>query len=246
MKNSKNILITLWIAATILIWWAGFPQKGKKTEKENDKNKIELAGNLEATKQSDIDPRFIWKNNTPQNKKNVKDDSKNKLKTNLEQNELSHNQIIKMKIDDILKFYGNDKKWLEVVKEHIFIEINKARTRNWSNPLKSDSLLDKSAQKHAEELAKNDLLEHTNSNNQNVGDRAEAEWFNYSWIASNIADGSDIQTVVNGFVKSTKWWHEAIIDGKKWIVVGVWIAKYSQDPGKWCFVFDYAVPTTTK
>ncbi len=188
---------------------------------------------------------LIWSPSFSQNKENVKNNAKKEL-VNIYWKEISHDVIINMDIDDILKFYDNEKKWLEVIKKHILIELNNARNRKWNEKLQVDSLLTKSAQKHAEELAKNNLLEHENSKHQSVGDRAKSEGFNYTRIRSNIADWSDIKTVVSGFVRSTKGWHESIVADRERLVVGIWMAKYDQDIGKWCFVFDYAAPVISE
>jgi uncharacterized protein YkwD len=66
---------------------------------------------------------------------------------------------------------------------------NLERQKRGLAPLKLSSQLSRSAQSHALDMATNNYFSHTGRNGSNIGDRAKANGYKYSWLGENIAAG---------------------------------------------------------
>ncbi len=69
----------------------------------------------------------------------------------------THEEIIGMNFDNIISLYGLEN-GLDIIKEHMIVEINKARATLWLNPLVEDIALSNVAQSQADFVAKNPQL----------------------------------------------------------------------------------------
>ncbi len=182
---------------------------------------------------------WAWQNLSAQTQKFIKN-SENNL-TELFDN-LDHEQILKSKISDLVAKY-----WLEqsqeIVREHSIIEINKYRSLKWVCEYKQNNILQKSAQKHADDMSKNNYFDHKNLEWKHVWDRLEdIWWYNYQYLWENISNDDNIYEVIESYFKSKKWWHEEIFDWK-YEDIWLWIASIetnSWDYPKYYFVFDFA------
>lgn len=71
----------------------------------------------------------------------------------------SHEDFITTRIDKIFKLYWKEKA-LELINEHMLIEINKFREENWKPPLKLDPQIQELSQERAEQLYNENSCEH--------------------------------------------------------------------------------------
>lgn len=71
----------------------------------------------------------------------------------------SHEDFITTRIDKIFKLYWKEKA-LELINEHMLIEINKFREENWKPPLKLDPQIQELSQERAEHLYNENSCEH--------------------------------------------------------------------------------------
>lgn len=69
-------------------------------------------------------------------------------------NTVDHNKFINMNIDSILSIYWKER-WLDLVREHMLIEINNYRKQFWLSQLLTDSNLNNCAQNYAIYLVNN-------------------------------------------------------------------------------------------
>jgi len=178
MKKSQKVLIALWVTASILAWWGSFSQGKKETDNLKDTKKKELAGNLETTKQEKIDPRFIWKNDISKNNNNIKDDGKNRLKTDLIKNSLDHDSIINIDANDILKIYGSEK-GLKIIRQHMIIEITKLRDEKRLPKCNEDNILDQITQEYAKYLFMKKKITHIDDKWRWLKERLEEKNFEF-------------------------------------------------------------------
>lgn len=71
-------------------------------------------------------------------------------------------------------------------------------------PLKFNPVLAGAAQKHSVDMALNDFFGHTSSDGSGVGDRIEAEGYNWSFCAENVyAGGATPEAAVTGWMNSS-------------------------------------------
>lgn len=88
-------------------------------------------------------------------------------------------------------------------------------------PLDTNPKLMIAAQKHAEWMAKNNILSHTGENNTQPWDRALKEGYHYVKIGENIATGSDdVNDVMKRWMKST-WHRRNILSDYQEVGIGV-------------------------
>lgn len=129
---------------------------------------------------------------------------------------LDHGKIIHIKFDSILKEYGSEK-WLEIIRNHMLIEINTYRKLNKKQPLSSDSTLNEATQKFAEYGSPYKALWHYFD-----GKWVEDMWVNldnYLNMSENVAYGSnDIATTVSDRYHS---------EGHKKNMIGLNVSKYT-------------------
>lgn len=130
---------------------------------------------------------LAWSPAFSQNVEKIKNDTAKNIATNLDWIELAHDTIIKMNVEDILKIYGNEK-WLELIREHMLIEINKLRKEmNNYPPLKLNNILNISSKKYSEYMSKNNHFSHTDKEWLRSSDRIKNEWGNFEIVWENLA-----------------------------------------------------------
>jgi len=120
-----------------------------------------------------------------------------------------HEKIITTNMDSILVTYGKEK-WLNIIREHMVIEINKLRKLYNQPPVTQDSTLNIAAQNFAEYGSPYGGLWHS-FNGKNVYDM----WIDpYKYIATaeNVSYGKEtIASVIESRYKSKKWHKETML-----------------------------------
>lgn len=104
--------------------------------------------------------------------------------------------------------------------------------------LKSNSRLHRAAQKHADWMAKNHQMSHTEnvSGYVSLTDRAQKAKYSYSMVAENVACGqTSVSTVMNGWMNSDG--HRRNILNSSFTEIGAASAKSSTGQIYWCVVF---------
>ena len=71
---------------------------------------------------------------------------------------MDHQKIIAMNVDDILKQYPDS--GMEIIREHVLIEINNIRQKNSLQPCKQNTKLTKTAQDYSKYMFDNDRFNH--------------------------------------------------------------------------------------
>ena len=177
---------------------------------------------------------FGWQNLSAQTWKLVKNSEKNLIE-NFEN--ISHEKIITMKIGDLIAKYWREKTQ-ELIREHSLIEINKYK--KWEK-YKVNETLTKSAQNHADDMSKKNYFDHKNLNWKHVWDRVDSNNYNYKYLWENISNDNNISDVVMSYLRSTKWWHEEILE-EKYEDIGIWLSPISNiitENPKYYFVFNF-------
>lgn len=175
---------------------------------------------------------------SPNFAQNQKNNIQKELVQWLNQNNSEHNTIINMKIENIFKIYGQ-KKWLEIIRKHMLIEINKLRSKSESSDMEIDKILNKIAQEHAQDMVENDYLDHVDSQWRHIWDRAKDNEYKYYSISENIANDDNIREVISGFVNSKIWWHEEILSNE---YENIWFGIAIDAGGNAYFVLNFAKP----
>lgn len=165
-----------------------------------------------------------WQDLSAQTEKVIKDSKKDLTEifynTNIEQ--LSHEQIIKSKISDLIIEYWLEKTQ-ELVREHIINEINIYRVSQNLPILKKNNILERLAQEHARDMARNGVLSHTNSQGKTVKE-VFLEWGydpKYAYTGQNIAYWpATIQELIENRLKSPV--HKANIENSNFEEMGIW------------------------
>lgn len=155
---------------------------------------------------------------------------------------VDHQKIVRQKIQDILALYGQEK-GMEIIREHMLIEINTARAKISSPAMTIDTTLTRMAQQHAQDMANNDYLDHTDSQWRHVWDRAKEVGYQYALISENIANDETIQGVISGFVQSKMGGHERILS-PEYTAIGFGVETYHDTNARSqiYFVLDFASP----
>jgi uncharacterized protein YkwD len=101
---------------------------------------------------------------------------------------------------------------------------NKARAAEKLPPLSVNPRLMQAARKHSRNMAKQDKLEHE-LDEKTVGDRADAEGYDYAEVGENIAaaNGAKPETIVENWLKSKG--HRENLLGTKFTDIGLGVAK---------------------
>ena len=94
----------------------------------------------------------------------------------------------------IVNLYGNS---LQEIVQEVVTESNRERSVNGAKPLLVNKLLNASAQKHAENMAKQRKLSHS-LDNQDFLQRSEKEGYKFASGGENIAEGASSSTDVVG------------------------------------------------
>ncbi|MFA7298619.1 MAG: CAP domain-containing protein [Candidatus Absconditabacterales bacterium] len=146
---------------------------------------------------------------------------------------IEHQKIITMNADSIITKYG-EKKGLEIINQHILIEINKIRqTFNDSlSPEQKEYLTLKNltlqpklctaAQLYAEYMYKNNRYEHTGKDGVTAESRIGATGYPFNFLGENIFRTSDIPTIKNVITaREYSGGHHRTIVKKKFLHAGI-------------------------
>lgn len=117
----------------------------------------------------------IWEPIFSKNQEKTKEDIQKELSTDNQKN-ITHDSIIRMSFENISKFYGKEK-WLEIIRMHTLIEINKIRQSNDLQTLTQNDKLTKCAQDYAEYMDKNNRFNHKDKSGDNHTSRIKKTWY---------------------------------------------------------------------
>jgi uncharacterized protein YkwD len=107
--------------------------------------------------------------------------------------------------------------------------------RNVKYPLSLNNKLIKSAQQHAEWMAKNNILDHYENGISNI-DRARSVGYNSYYVGENIAEGTTTPAkTMQLWMKS--YWHKVNILNYYYKDVGFGVAKATNGITYWCTDF---------
>lgn len=121
---------------------------------------------------------------------------------------------------------------------HLYKAHNDIRHNHHLSPLKVNSRLQRAAQKHANWMAKNNQMTHTENipGRVTVADRADQAKYSYAMIAENVAFGqTSVSTVMTGWMNSDG--HRRNILNGSYTEIGAALAKSSTGQNYWCVVF---------
>ena len=91
--------------------------------------------------------------------------------------------------------------------------VNYERTSRGLDPLLIDEQLDRAANLHTDEMIQADRMDHQLPGEAEFGDRVTATGYEWGYIKENIAAGyTTPESVVDGWMSSTKGHREAILD----------------------------------
>lgn len=139
-------------------------------------------------------------------------DTDKSQKTEIQYDSLEHQRIINMNVDSLLIEYGEEK-WMEIIREHMLIEVNKLRIEHGKQPLVQNDTLNQLAQNHSQYMYENDRYSHKDKEWHNANRRMEKAGIVFTWIAKwweNIAKNyHTIQGVLYAWMNSP--WHRANI-----------------------------------
>lgn len=132
--------------------------------------------------------------------------------------ELSHKEIINIKLTDLFEKYWKEK-WLEMFRKHTLIEINIIRNNvKW---LKENAVLNKTAQEYVEYMVQNDHIGHYDLDGTSPDDRVKKNWYT-KLVKENIHMSS--WTTIKSFLTSqmnSKWHKENILTWKNNVWIGL-------------------------
>lgn len=156
------------------------------------------------------------------------------------QEELDHEKIVAMPFDQIFASYGKVK-WLEIIREHFLIEVNKHR----ASPLHKDPVLTQIAQEQAQDMWDNTYFNHSNKDWISASDRAKWK-YDYATFGSNISFNLDnIKKIIQSYIDNGKrnTWHDRIFSSE---YADVWFGLVKGKDGKYYVVADYGTKRTPK
>lgn len=115
---------------------------------------------------------------------------------------------------------------------------NDIRRNHHCQTLKFNSRLQRAARKHANWMAKNHQMSHTENvpGRASVADRAQQAKYSYSMVGENVACGqTSVSMVMDGWMNSDG--HRRNILNHSFTEIGVGSAKSSTGQIYWCVVF---------
>lgn len=156
---------------------------------------------------------------------------------------LNHKEIISMHVDSIISFYWVEK-WLEIINEHMLIEVNKLRkeftdsvllqnenANRTLEPLTLNKKLCTSAQTYAEHMDKNNRFHHTGKDWSSFESRIRRTWYPFKFLWENLyKEWFSIKDVICEWKKSKT--HYNVIKNKHyihawfWYKNGYWVAHF--------------------
>lgn len=124
----------------------------------------------------------------------------------------------------------------------IFVLTNQARTKAGLSPLKLSAELSSAAFKHAQDLAKHDIVGHQGSNGSNIPQRIEREGYSWSALGENIY----WQRPFDSEASAVQWWmnsegHRRNILDPKFEEIGLGKA-FNSKTQKYYYVQNFASP----
>ncbi|MEO0409137.1 MAG: CAP domain-containing protein, partial [Cyanobacteria bacterium P01_A01_bin.135] len=84
----------------------------------------------------------------------------------------------------------------------ILVLTNRARQRAGLAPLRRNAALQRTAQSHSNDMARNGFFSHTGSNGSSFGDRLRQVRYRYSYAAENIASGRTPRVAMSSWLSS--------------------------------------------
>ena len=171
---NKFWLITAGLLSLNIHYWTAIQAQTKTTQKQIQE--VYISENERDTIFSPIKNKW---NNTQQE---TNEDFLHKeyiiVNNDLPEKIENHEDFITTRVDKIFKLYWKER-WLELINQHMLIEINKFREENWRPPLKLDLEIQKLSQARAEHLYNKNSCEHWQLNDSL---RARIQQKNIKWI----------------------------------------------------------------
>ena len=132
-------------------------------------------------------------------------------------------QIIEKSCEDKMKdiYPKENKKIAESYMYEIIDLINSTRYKNNLEPLVYSEKATKSAEKHSEDMEKNNFFSHENLKNETPFDRMENEGINYKSAGENIAAGQTNAIFEHNGLMNSEGHRKNILGNYKYIGVGV-------------------------
>ena len=93
-----------------------------------------------------------------------------------QEKEKSHAEIIKMNVDQILSEYGTEK-WLDTIRQHVLIEINKIRQDYGLQVCNQNKKLTKTAQDYSKYMSDNNRFNHEDKSWKSHRQRIKDIWY---------------------------------------------------------------------
>jgi len=147
-------------------------------------------------------------------------------KTEIQNDSLDyHQKIITMNVDSLLMEYGEEK-WMEIIREHMLIEVNKLRIEHGKQPLVQDDTLNTIAQNHSQYMYENNRYSHTDKEWHNANRRIEHAGKKFwrdrivKWWENIAKNYRTIQSVLYVWMNSP--WHRANILFVDWEALWIW------------------------
>ena len=218
VKKIKYIIPLLgWLLPTQGNWWSSLPPVPEKTGKDIVTNFTSVPGKeFQANQNED----FLVLEKTHLDKEKTK---------TLDTIEPPHDKIINMNFDTILSLYGNEK-WMELIREHFLIEINKERSAVGNPPLKFNDTLNKVAKDRAIKMAEEKIYSHT-IDWKSAAKEAMETGYDIQWFLSNIScmpiTKVSIHIIIQSYINNKKFntKHHEMIDNKEYKDLWFWWAE---------------------
>ena len=142
----------------------------------------------------------------------------------IQDQEQSHEDIIITNIDQLLKTHGQEK-WMEILREHVCIELNTIRQNNKLQKLNYNKRLTKTAQEYAKYLSDNNRLNHKDKSWIGHRQRIKAAWYPFENPGEIIANWA---FTIEEFITLCKYSQEHLnqINWTNFFDVGVWYSNW--------------------
>lgn len=98
---------------------------------------------------------------------------------------LDHEKIIHIDVNILIDFYW-EKKWLEIIREHMLIEVNELRKKYGAEPLILNESLNNACQWHAEHMNTNMITSHRGENYSTQTIRAKENNYEGYLVYENV------------------------------------------------------------
>ena len=134
-----------------------------------------------------------------------------------------HDSIINLDINQIFEELW-EKKWLDLVREHMLIEINKFRSENNLNNFSDNYILDRTAQIYAEYCIDNNRLKHNDKNANTPTYRSKKNGYK-TQVKENLFrwDNPSIKDIIEMWTIYSKSHEKTILEWKE--LIWIWVSK---------------------